>query len=76
MLRTSESAMSARPFICHPEIYWSCGTLPAMPIPHACVQLDWAKRAGIELRESESTYEDKKDYHQLLRKKLGIPLKR
>lgn len=40
------------------------------------VQLDWAHKAGIELRASESTYEDKKAYHQILRKKLGIPLKR
>ena len=39
------------------------------------MQLEWFRRAGGELRASESTFEDKKEYHELLREKHGMETK-
>jgi hypothetical protein len=46
-----------------------CAQLIAAP---RAVQLVWAKRAGMDMKASESTFEDKKEYHELLRAKHGM----
>ena len=38
--------------------------------------MEWANKAGIDMKMSESTFKDKKEFHNILREKHGIPLKR
>jgi hypothetical protein len=36
------------------------------------VQLGWAHKAGMKMNVSDSTFKDKKEFHELLRAKHGI----
>lgn len=37
-----------------------------------CLQLKWGVKLGLDLKESNSGFEDKKEFHKLVRSKLGI----
>ena len=39
------------------------------------VQLEWAGKAGLKLKQSDSGYKDKKEFHTILRRKHGLEVK-